>query len=166
MSEPAPAPGVSPLARALGHVPSGLYILTVQCQGRSTGMLASWVQQAGFAPPAVTVALASKRYVADWVAMAGRFTLNQLAVGSKTLMRHFARGLGPDAPAFEGVGLRDGLTRGGPVLDGAMAFLEAEVEGEVASADHRIFLGRIVAGGILDSAAEPFLHVRANGMHY
>jgi flavin reductase (DIM6/NTAB) family NADH-FMN oxidoreductase RutF len=158
-------PPVSPLGQALGRVPSGLYILTVRHDGRATGLLASWVQQAGFEPPMLTAAVAGQRYVGDWVAAAGRFTLNQLPVGSKALIRHFGRGFAPEAPAFEGLGLRD-EPAAGPVLAGALAYLDAEVAGEFASGDHRIFLARVVAGAVLDGNAEPMLHVRHNGFHY
>src|SRR5947209_14083537 len=96
---------VTPLAQALGRVPSGLYILTVRSGERATGLLASWVQQAGFDPPMVTVAVATRRYVAEWIGETGAFTLNQLAAGSKPLIRHFGRGFDPDAPAFEGLAL-------------------------------------------------------------
>ena len=100
-------------------------------------MLASWVQQAGFDPPMLTVAVRRDRYVADWVAGSGRFTLNQLAAGSKRLIRHFGRGFEPDAPAFEGVALRDDAAPSGPVLAGALAYLDAEVAGELDGGDHR-----------------------------
>lgn len=155
------------LSQALGRVPSGLYILTVRQGERSTGMLASWVQQAGFEPPMVTVALQRDRYVADWVDATGRFTLNQLATGSKALIRHFGRGFAPDAPAFEGIELRhDQEARGGPVLAAALAYLDTEVVGQVSEGDHRIFVARIVEGVLLNPDAEPFVHVRANGFHY
>jgi flavin reductase (DIM6/NTAB) family NADH-FMN oxidoreductase RutF len=160
-----PRPTNSALGQALGRIPSGLYILTVEHGDRSTGMLASWVQQAGFEPPILTVGIRRDRYVADWVAESGRFTLSQLAVGSKALIRHFGRGFEPDAPAFEGVALRHDA-RGGPVLAGAMAFLDAEVAGELAAGDHRIFVARVRDGAVLKPDAEPLLHVRANGFHY
>jgi flavin reductase (DIM6/NTAB) family NADH-FMN oxidoreductase RutF len=155
------------LAQALGRIPSGLYILTVRLGDRSTGMLSSWVQQAGFEPPLVTVAVRRDRHVADWVAEAGRFTLNQLPRGSKPLIRHFGRGFPPDEPAFEGVALRDDVpAHGGPVLAAAMAYLDAEVAAEIAPGDHRIFVGKVVDGALLQSDAEPLVHVRANGFHY
>jgi flavin reductase (DIM6/NTAB) family NADH-FMN oxidoreductase RutF len=156
---------VTPLVQAIGRVPSGLYILTVRNGGRATGMLASWVQQAGFDPPMLTVALGKQRYVADWVAEAGRFTLNQLPQGSKSLIRHFGRGFAPDAPAFEGVPLREGFDAA-PVLAGSISYLDATVTGEIASGDHRIFLALAVAGALFEPDAEPLLHVRSNGMHY
>jgi len=159
-------PAFSPIARALGRVPSGLYILTVSHEGRSTGMLASWVQQAGFEPPMVTVAVASKRFAGDWIAASGRFTLNQIAAGGKALIRHFGRGFPAESPAFEGLALRDEPEAPAPVLAGAMAYLGVEVAGEVSSGDHRVFLARVVAGAVFEEASEPMLHVRNNGLHY
>ena len=156
---------VPPAGQALGRIPSGLYVLTVTHGGRPTGMLASWVQQAGFDPPMVTVAIGGQRYVGDWVAASGRFTLNQLPVGSKALIRHFGRGFAPEAPAFDGLALRD-EPAAGPVLAGALAYLDAEVAGEIQAGDHRIILGRVVGGAVLEPDAEPMVHVRQNGMHY
>jgi len=158
-------PADTGLAQALGRIPSGLYILTIEHGEQSTGMLASWVQQAGFEPPMVTVGIRRDRHVADWIAEAGKFALSQLAVGSKALIRHFGRGFAPDAHAFEGVELRHDA-RGGPVLAGALAYLDAEVAGELAAGDHRIFVARIIDGALLQSDAEPLVHVRANGFHY
>ena len=160
-----PRPTISGLGQALGRIPSGLYILTVGSGDRATGMLASWVQQAGFDPPMLSVGIRRDRYVADRVAESGRLTLSQLAVGSKALIRHFSRGFEPDAPAFEGVELRHDA-QGGPVLAGAMAFLDAEVAGELGAGDHRIFVARVIAGALLQPDAEPLLHVRSNGFHY
>jgi flavin reductase (DIM6/NTAB) family NADH-FMN oxidoreductase RutF len=166
MADPPHHTPLTPSCQALGRIPSGLYILTVRHHDRATGMLASWVQQAGFEPPALTVAVGGQRYVADWIASSGRFTLNQLAVGSRALIRHFARGFAADAPAFDGVALRQGEGQAGPVLDGALAYLDAAVVGEIASGDHRVFLARVVGGSVLAHDAEPLVHIRANGSHY
>ena len=165
MAEPS-RPAVTPLAQALGKIPSGLYVLTVRQGERATGMLASWVQQAGFDPPMLTIAVQRDRFVADWIAASGRFTLNQIPVGGKSLIRHFSRGFAPDDSAFEGLAIQSDTALGGPVLEAAMAFLDAEVAGQIAEGDHRIFLARITAGAVLQPEAEPLKHVRSNGFHY
>jgi flavin reductase (DIM6/NTAB) family NADH-FMN oxidoreductase RutF len=158
-------PDGSGLAQALGRIPSGLYILTVRHGERSTGMLASWVQQAGFEPPMLTVAIKRDRYVAGWIDATGRFTLSQLAKGSKALIRHFGRGFAADAPAFEGIELRHDAS-GGPVLASALAYLDAEVTGQLAGGDHHIYLATVSGGALLNPDLEPMVHVRANGFHY
>ncbi len=164
MSEPRPKN--SDLGAALGRVPSGLFILTVRDgDGRATGMLASWVQQAGFEPPMVSVALHRDRYVAEWVRASGRFVLNQVPAGNKTLLRHFGKGFAPDAPAFDGVRI-DREHPAGPVLAEALGYLIVEAAGEVAGGDHVVMLGRVVEGGMIDGEGHPLVHVRQNGLHY
>jgi flavin reductase (DIM6/NTAB) family NADH-FMN oxidoreductase RutF len=81
-------------------------------------------------------------------------------------LRHFGRGFGHDAPAFDGLTLRDEEGLGGPILGDAFAYLDAEVASEFDAGDHRLFLARVVAGQVLDGSAEPMLHVRHNGFHY
>ena len=155
----------SDLASALGRVPSGIFILTALHDGRSTGMLASWVQQAGFEPPMLTVAVRKDRYVAGWIDASGRFTLNQVASGDKTLLKHFGRGFDPEEPAFEGLALREGASHG-PILERALSYLACEVAGTVDGGDHRVYLARVVRGERLDHEPEPMIHLRKSGLHY
>ena len=119
MPEPS-SPNPPAFWAALGRIPSGLSILTVrdgaEDSGRATGMLASWVQQAGFDPPMVTVALGKGRFVLDWARASGRFVLNAIPAGNKAMLRHFGKGFGPNDPAFEGVDLIHPDEPAGPVL--------------------------------------------------
>jgi flavin reductase (DIM6/NTAB) family NADH-FMN oxidoreductase RutF len=146
-------------------VPSGLFILTARSGDRASGMLASWVQQAGFEPPMLTVAVRRDRYLAGWIADSGRFTLNQVGTGHKPLLKHFGRGFGPDEPAFEGVSLREDRPHG-PILSDAIAYLVCEVSDSIDGGDHRVFLARVVEGARLDHEAEPMVHIRKSGLHY
>jgi flavin reductase (DIM6/NTAB) family NADH-FMN oxidoreductase RutF len=159
------ADSIESLAAAMGRMPSGIFILTVGWGGRATGMLASWVQQAGFEPPMLTVAVRRDRYVADWIKESGRFTLNQLGAGQKSLLKHFGRGFGPDERAFDNVSLREEHSSG-PILAEAIAYLVAEVVGSMESGDHQIFLARVVEGARLDPDTEPMVHIRKSGLHY
>lgn len=164
MSDPAPPPQ-SNLFAALGRVPSGLFIVTLRHESRASGILASWVQQAGFEPPMISVAVRLDRYQLAWMRAAGGFTVNQLPVGSKALLKHFARGFEPEEPAFEGLALAD-IDASGPVLRDALAWLDAEIVGGVDSGDHRVVLGRVRAGGLLMRDVEPAVHIRREGSRY
>jgi flavin reductase (DIM6/NTAB) family NADH-FMN oxidoreductase RutF len=153
---------------ALGRLPSGIYILTARDASgtRSTGMLASWVQQAGFQPPMLTVAIGVDRYIRSWLRETGRFTLNQIASGHKPLVKHFGRGFGPDDPAFDGLKLlADPGIDAPPILAEAMAYLIVDVRGELIGQDHAIVLGEVVGGALLTDE-EPMVHVRKIGSHY
>ena len=49
------------IASALGRIPSGLFVVAWRDSNADRSMLASWVMQAGFAPPLVSVAVAAAR---------------------------------------------------------------------------------------------------------
>lgn len=147
----------------LGRVPSGLFVLTCAAGERSTGMLASWVMQAGFSPPTVTVAVKSGRLLADWLAEGHLFALNVLGENNKELIKHFARGFEPnDTGAFAGVDY-DG--DGPPVLRAAVGHLLCKVTGYMDSPDHRIFLARVL-DGTLRTDDRPAVHIRRSGLRY
>ena len=75
----------------LGRLPSGIYILTVGEGNDSTGMLASWVQQAAFEPPMVSVALKRGRHISERIEAGEPFVLNVVGEGHKSLLKHFAK---------------------------------------------------------------------------
>ncbi len=153
-----------PLYAVLGRVPSGIFILTVGSDDLATGMLASWVMQAGFEPPMVTVAVRRDRYVAEWLTNGELFVLNLVAEGQKHLLKHFGRGFEPGEPAFTGLDIRP-TDSGPPALVDAIGILECVPEKHVDAADHRIFLAR-VATGFLANDERPMVHIRSNGAHY
>jgi flavin reductase (DIM6/NTAB) family NADH-FMN oxidoreductase RutF len=148
----------------LGRVPSGIFILTVGEGDAATGMLASWVMQAGFEPPMVTVAVRHGRYVADWLSEGQPFVLNVVGADQKHLLKHFGKGFEPGEPAFAGLDVTPSAA-GPPVLAEAVGHLECEPAGHIDSADHRIILARLTAGALANDAP-PMVHIRKNGAHY
>jgi flavin reductase (DIM6/NTAB) family NADH-FMN oxidoreductase RutF len=154
-----------PFDPVLGRVPSGIYILTVGTGARATGMLASWVMQAGFEPPMVSVAVKQGRYVCDWLSERHPFVLNVVGDGQKEFLKHFAKGFEPGKPAFEGLKIAH-CARGVPILCDALGHLECEPTGHVDSGDHRIFLARVCRGRLANPDAEPMVHVRNSGSKY
>ena len=127
-------------------------------------MLASWVMQAGFNPPMISVAVRQDRYVAGWLLGGSPFVLNVVPQGQKSLLSHFGRGFDPGQPAFEGLRI-ERTSRGAPILLGTIGHLECEPSGHVDSGDHRVFIAKVVAGR-LDSDEPPMVHVRNNGLKY
>ena len=98
---------------ALGRVPSGIFILTAGTGDRATGMLSSWVMQAGFEPPTVSVAVKLGRHVCDWITDGEPFVLNIVAEKQSELLKHFGKGFEPGAAAFDGLSIRH-CARGAP----------------------------------------------------
>ncbi len=149
----------------LGRVPSGIYILTIGTGTRATGMLASWVMQAGFEPPMVSVAVKQGRYVCDWLTAGEPFVLNLLGASEQKLMKHFARGFEPGMPAFDGVAIAH-CARGVPVLTETLGHLECEPVRHMDSGDHRIVLANVVRGKLNQADAAPMVHIRKSGANY
>ncbi len=158
----------SDLAQVLGRIPSGVFVLTCgDGNGHTTGMLASWVQQAAFEPPMISVVVKNSRYVNDWLAQTGRAVVNVLSESQKQLLGHFGRGFEPDQPAFEGLETTAGET-GLPILSDSLGYLEGEVTESVAAGDHRVYLLTITAAGSGSRLADetPMIHIRKNGFNY
>jgi flavin reductase (DIM6/NTAB) family NADH-FMN oxidoreductase RutF len=152
----------------LGRIPSGVFILTVRGpDGHETGMLASWVQQASFDPPAVTVAIKRGRYVHDWLVAAGPVALSLVGDGQKKLLGHFGKGFEPGVNAFEGVATaaaRNGVT----VLAEALGWLEGRPVGSLAAGDHTLFLVELTHAGRGPGleGERPMVHIRKSGANY
>jgi flavin reductase (DIM6/NTAB) family NADH-FMN oxidoreductase RutF len=149
----------------LGRVPSGIFILTVGSGSKATGMLASWVMQAGFEPPMVSMAVKLGRYVCDWITEGQPFVLNLVGETQKDLLKHFAKGFEPGAPAFDGVPVTH-CARGVPVLKDSLGHLECEPVRHVDSGDHRVFLANVVRGKLIHTEGKPMIHVRKSGANY
>jgi flavin reductase (DIM6/NTAB) family NADH-FMN oxidoreductase RutF len=149
----------------LGRVPSGIFILTVGSGPRATGMLSSWVMQAGFDPPMISVGVKLGRYVCDWLTEGQPFVLNLVGDSQTDLLKHFGKGFEPGAPAFEGLAITH-CARGVPLLKDAVGHLECEPVRHVDSGDHRIFLANVVRGRLNHSELAPMVHIRKSGAKY
>jgi len=148
----------------LGRVTSGIYILTAGTGGHATGMLASWVMQAGFEPPMVSVAVKSGRYIEEWLTEGKPFVLNVVTEKQFDLLKHFGSGFDLGEPAFEGLEITT-CSCGVPILSDCLGYLECEPDSHIDSGDHRIFLAKIVGGG-LHADTPPMTHVRKSGKQY
>jgi flavin reductase (DIM6/NTAB) family NADH-FMN oxidoreductase RutF len=152
------------LAAALGRVPSGLYILTALHRRKRLGMVASWVMQADFEPPLVTVALQKDRPLAAALEAGADCVLNILPTGAKKLLVRFGNAEEIDENLFDGLPLLD--ADGPPILADAHAYLRGRQRGVMDAGDHRIHLIAVESGKVLHPGEQPMVHVRRSGMNY
>jgi flavorubredoxin/flavin reductase (DIM6/NTAB) family NADH-FMN oxidoreductase RutF len=157
--------------KALGRLSGGLYVVTAQ-QGegqaaRSGAMVASWVSQASFEPPGITVAVAKDRAIESLMQVGDRFVLNILREDNhQKLLRHFLRRFPPGSDRFAGVNVLEGAAEGGPVLGDALAFLGCRVVQRMEGPDHWIVYAEVEQGKVSDSTASTAVHHRKVGNHY
>lgn len=159
-----PDTDLSPLAKALGRVPCGLYIVTTESAGRPLGFLGSFVMQVGFEPPTVCVAVGKGRPHLEAMRASGRFALSQLDKASSKLMTPFMKKPPEGTSPFDGLAVRK-TPGGSTVLADALAWLECELQGEHEVGDHFVVFGRVVAGELLREG-EPRVHLRKDGLGY
>lgn len=155
------------LGAALGRIPSGLFILTARLDDQSTGMLASWVQQVGFEPPLVSIAVRKGRFVTGWLEKQPYFCLNQLGQGQKEFLKHFGAGFPPEAEAFNGVKTHQTQGHRSIVIDDALSYMECQLAHVFATGgDHDLIIARVVDGRVQHADLEPTVHLRKSGLHY
>jgi flavin reductase (DIM6/NTAB) family NADH-FMN oxidoreductase RutF len=153
----------SGIGAAIGRIPSGCAILTVEHDGRSTGLLVSWVQQASFEPPSVTVCIRKGRPATELIDGSQRFLLNLIGDDPTAMFRHFGRGFSLEDDAFHG--LQTKPTEYGPMIDGCIAYLGCRVTQKVAVGDHDLYVAEVVAGASVNGA-KPYTHLRSTGLSY
>lgn len=151
------------IGSAVGRIPSGCAILTVQHAGRATGVLVSWIQQAAFEPLMLSVALKHGRPAQELIDAAGRFALNLIGEDPTSMFRHFGRGFGLDEDAFTGLQIE--ASDFGPLLQTAIAHLGCEVKSRVPAGDHQLYVVEVRAGWARPGA-KPYVHTRNSGLSY
>ena len=159
------------LDKALGRLSGGLYVVTAsQGEGESlrrSAMVASWVSQASFSPPGLTVAVAKDRAIEALMQVGDRFVLNVLREDNhQPLLRHFLKRFRPGADRFEGMNVLEGVADGGPVLGDALAYLSCRVEQRLEGPDHWIIYAVVEQGNVADTEAVTAVHHRKVGNHY
>jgi flavorubredoxin/flavin reductase (DIM6/NTAB) family NADH-FMN oxidoreductase RutF len=160
----------NPAVQALGRVVGSLCVLTT-CKGSgdqqlSGAMVASWVSQASFSPPGITVAVARDRAVEALLHVGDVFALNVLASGRESgPMKQFLQPFAPGADRFAGLSL-ERSPAGQPVLPEALAWLECCVRQRMECGDHWLLYAEVGAGSLLDPAGTTAVHRRRSGAHY
>lgn len=153
------------IGKALGRVPSGVFILTARHGEQSSAMMASWVQQASFHPPAVSIAIAKDRPIAQIIRESKQCVLSVVPENDTSLMKRYARGVKPGEDPFSGVKTVETMI-GVPALAAALAYLELRVV-QICDfgADHDLVIAEVTSGKLLREGAS-FTHLRGSGFHY
>ncbi|BBZ02830.1 hypothetical protein MCHIJ_22670 [Mycolicibacterium chitae] len=136
-----PAVDANLFRHVVGHLASGVTVVTTRHDDRDHGMTASSVTSLSMDPPMMLACVNNAVPTATAIARSGRYTVNVLGRDHGDLAYQFA---GPRPDKFAGVR----IDRGGadvPMLAEAIAALECEVTEQVVGGTHSIFLGHVVA---------------------
>ena|SRR3712207_2829652 len=131
--------------RVLGHLPTGVTVVTAFTPDGPAGMAANSVTSLSLRPPMILFCPARSSETWPAIRAAGRFCVNVVGDGCEELTRRFAR-RGVDR--FAGVPWHE--RECGPGLDDALAWIECAVHAEHDGGDHTIVVADVVG---LETAA-------------
>ena len=126
--------------RVLAHLPTGVTVITAHGPDGPNGMAANSVTSVSLDPPLVLFCPARSSTTWPQMRPSGGFCVNVMAHHHEPLIRRFAM---KGVDRFAGVAWD--VRESGPVLVGAVAWIECRIESEIDAGDHTIVLGRVIA---------------------
>ena len=160
----------NPTLQALGRVIGSLCVLTAsKGKGEETvrgAMLASWVSQASFSPPGLSIAVAKDRSVESLLQKGDSFALNILSEKNfKDHLRRFSKPFSPGEDRFSGLDIE--LTPNEQIIiPEGLAWLEATVKERMECGDHWVIYAEVNYGDVLIKDEVTAVHHRKSGANY
>lgn len=150
--------------QAVGRIVGSLCVLTTRQHDAHLGVLTSWVSQATFTPPGLTIALSREQFDERLHHTGDRFVLNVLKEG-RNLRRHFQKPVSAGAEGFAGVSTHT-AENGCLVLDEALAYLECTVQNRMECGDHWLLYATVDNGKVLENVGVTAVQHRKTASYY
>lgn len=152
--------------QALGRIIGSLSVVTTKQEELEGAMLASWVSQATFNPPGLTIAVAKERAIESLLHSGSKFVLNILQEGKHIgLMKHFLKPFKPGEDRFVGVAT-ESAENGCPILTDSLAYIECRIDNRMECGDHWLVYAVAEKGKVLQNEGVTAVHHRKSGSHY
>ncbi|ABS62617.1 flavin reductase domain protein FMN-binding [Parvibaculum lavamentivorans DS-1] len=142
--------------KALGTFVTGVTVVTTVLGGVPVGTTVSAVSALSLSPPLILVSLARKSETLAQIKRAGIFAVNILSDGQNDIAACFATAAG--AAKFDGIDYSYGQN-GAPVLAGAGATIECDLEDCFSGGDHEILVG-LVRNATVEGDPAPLVYFR------
>ncbi len=140
---PPAAADPEPFRRLMAAWATGVSVVTARSGTEDAGLTVNAFLSVALDPPTVLISLTRDADTVPLLEASGAFAVNLLASDQRALSERFARAI-PPAEKFRDLPVRRGAT-GAALLDGTLGALEARVLRRVEVADHRLYLGAVVA---------------------
>ena len=143
----------------MGHFASGVTVMTTTTAGRMHGMTVSAFASQSLDPLLILVSVERSTEMHKLVMASGSFAINILGEHAEGTARFFADNARLIGPEFVEGASHLGVS-GAPLLDEAVAYLEATVHATLEAGDHSIIVGRVTALEVR-SDAQPLVYYRS-----
>ncbi|MDX6402425.1 MAG: 3-hydroxy-9,10-secoandrosta,3,5(10)-triene-9,17-dione monooxygenase reductase component [Gaiellaceae bacterium] len=141
--------------------PAPVAVVTASVEGERFGLTVGSLVSLSLAPPLVGISIGKESSSHEPLRQAGGWAASLLTESQQPVAQHFARRGIPPVAMWTGVDVRDG-TRG-PLVQGALAWLECRTVSEHDAGDHTIFVGEVESTEL--GANGPGLVYRDGGFH-
>ena len=143
----------------MGHFASGVTIMTTTADGRMHGMTVSAFASQSLDPLLILVSVERSTEMHKLVMASRTFALNILGKHAEGTARFFADNARLKCPEFVEGAYHLGVN-GAPLLDEAVAYIEATVHSTLEAGDHTVIVGKVTALEVR-SDAEPLVYFRS-----
>jgi len=141
----------------LGHLPTGVTVVTANHAGDPVGMSSNSVTSVSLRPPLILFCPAKDSLTWPKIAETGAFCVNVFAAHHEEISRRFSR---RNIDRFAGVAWH--AREAGPALDDALAWIECSVEAIHEAGDHLIVVGAVQRLEVREGDSEPLVFFRGS----
>ena len=142
--------------RTLGHLTTGVTIITTRTETGIHGMTANAVVSVSLNPPLILICLDRRARMLGFIEDSGRFGINILRETQSPVSRYFARSWRSPQPPEH----RFEEWAGVPYLAGSLGGLSCRVTQQVDGGDHVVMLARVIGLRLDDPPGDPLLYYR------
>jgi flavin reductase (DIM6/NTAB) family NADH-FMN oxidoreductase RutF len=129
------------LREVMRRFPAPVAVVTTQLDGERFGLTVGSLVSLSLAPPLVGISIGKDSSSHEPIRRAGGWAVSLLAASQAHVAQHFARSGIPPVALWVGVEVHDGAR--GPLVDGAVGWLECRTVSEHDAGDHTIFVGEV-----------------------
>ena len=134
---------------ALHQISYGVYIVTSGKDGKFNGQIANSIMQATSKPATLAICINKENFTHELIRSSRKFVVSILSEAAPmTFIGLFGFKNGRDVDKLKDVRSRPGVTGVPIVLDYALGFIEAGVEGEIDCGTHTLFVGKVVEADV------------------
>ena len=144
--------------QVMGLFPTGVTVVTSRLNGDVAGLTVNSFLSISLDPLMILVSINKTSSTHEVIRQSGRYTVSILAEGQDEVSTTFAGA--PCNERFKRVATFESPL-GNPVVEGALAFLDAEVADARDEGDHTLFIGRVLEFKILNGDAKPLVYHRS-----
>jgi flavin reductase len=121
--------------------PAPVAVVTAEVEGERFGLTVGSLVSLSLVPPLVGISIGKDSSSHEPIRRAGGWAASLLASDQTRIAQHFARSGIPPLALWDGVDVRN--TSRGPLVDGALGWLQCRTTSEHEAGDHTIFVGEV-----------------------